>query len=98
MLLEASKVITGCFMYSPFFWAKAIPLPLKTCLQDTSLSSAGKGRDTVQNPHQLDLTNFSFNERGRMVYHLLTDQGLDQSRKKKGKKSTKLTDKGLVRM
>lgn len=70
-------MITGCFMCLPSVWAKAIPLPLKTCLQDTSLSSAG--RDTVQNPCQLDSVKCSFSERGMMVCPRMTDQDLDQS-------------------
>lgn len=70
-------MITGCFTCFPFVWAKAIPLPLKTCLQDTSLSSAG--RDTVRNPHQLDSVKCSFSERGMMVCPRMTDQDLDQS-------------------
>lgn len=70
-------MITGCFMCLPSVWAKAIPLPLQTCLQDTSLSSAG--RDTVQNPCQLDSVKCCFSERGMMVCPRMTDQDLDQS-------------------
>lgn len=70
-------MITGCFMCLPSVWAKAIPLPLKTCLQDTSLSSAG--RDTVWNPCQLDSVKCSFSERGMMVCPPMTGQDLDQS-------------------
>lgn len=71
------------------FWAKAIPLPLKTCLP-RYFSVLSRKRHRVRNPHQLDSAKCSFNERGRMAYRLLTDQDLDQSLNKEVEARTEI--------